>query len=173
MLRSSSNFKREKPVFKTFNPTIFFKTILLRAFFILIIASAIINFNENRIVTSLVILFFSIVFINLGPSSIIVYKDRFQYKLGSSFNLLNSVDTYYYKDIKSISIDGFFTFTFDMLEDAIPNDVIDINPWNSIDLEFKDGKTKSIGTDIYMDELRLSLKFILQNYRQFNNINKD
>ncbi len=172
MLKTPSKYKREKPIFKTFNPTLFYRILIFRIFCIFIIASAIINFNENQIVTSLAILIFSFLLIYIGNPSIIVYRDRFQYKLGSLFNLLNSVDTYYYNDLKSISVDGFFTFTYDMLEDAIPHGIIDINPWNSIDIEFKDGKTKSIDTDIYIDDLRKALKFILQNYRQFNNINR-
>jgi hypothetical protein len=60
---------------------------------------------------TIAIIVFGFLFVWIGQPSVVVYQDRFDYKFGSLLNLLNTHTSYYYKDIKSISLDGFYTQT--------------------------------------------------------------
>ncbi|MFN8165156.1 MAG: hypothetical protein U0X76_03030 [Bacteroidia bacterium] len=159
---------KDKPIFETSNWYQSFGLLIVRVFFAGIVISAAVNFNQNHVATTIAIIFFGFLFVWIGQPSVVVYQDRFDYKFGSLFNLLNTHTTYFYKDIKSISLDGLYTQTFDMIEDSLPKSYLIPDTWNSIELEFKDGKRKSIGTRIYKGDLRNAVEFILQEYKRFN-----
>jgi hypothetical protein len=168
----SKNTNNDKPIFETSNGYKFFTLLLARLFCLGVILSAIVNFKENPIVTTLAIILFIFLFFWVGAESLVVYHDRFIDKWNTLFDLLHRSKTYYYKDIKSISLDGIYTQTFDMIEDVLTN-VTTIDPWNSIELEFKNGKTKSIDTRIYKGDLRMAMKYILQAFRNYNNSHRN
>jgi hypothetical protein len=163
----SKNTHSDKPIFETSNWYKSFGLLIARLICIGVVFSAIVHFKENPVVTTIAIIGFGFLFFFAGVQSVVVYHDRFDHKWGSLFDLMDRSKTYYYKDIKSISLDGFYTQTFDMIEDALTNTALD--PWNSIELEFKDGKRKSIDTWIYKGDLRKAVKYILQEYRSYNN----
>jgi hypothetical protein len=157
----------DKPIFETFNWYKSFWAIIARLFCLGVVISAAVNFKENPIATTLAIIVFGFLFLVASPESVVVYHDRFEYKPVSFFNLLKRNRTYYYKDIKSFSIDGIGTLSFDMIAYAIPHG------WvlgrNKIYIDFKDGKAETIWTWIYKGDLSKAMKYVLEAYVKYNN----
>ena len=157
---------RTQPIFETSNWYQSFGLLIARLLFLGIIVSAAVNYNQNHVATTIAMVVFGFLFVWIGQPSVVVYHDSFEYKYGSLLNVLNSHTTYFYKDIKSISLGGFYTQTFDMIEDSLPKSYLIPDPWNSIELEFKDGKKKSIQTRIFKGDLSKAVNFILEEYRR-------
>jgi len=157
-----------EPVYEYFSWLSFLGTGVFRLFLIVVIINAGLHFNENYVATSIAIFLSTFLFVWIGQPSIQVYPDRFDFKFDSFLNLMNTQQTFYYKDIKSISLDGFYTLAFDMVEDSLLIDRYFGEPWNKINIEFKNGNLKSIRTRIYKSNLRKALKFIFQEFQRYN-----
>jgi hypothetical protein len=156
-----------KVLYESFSVYQFLIWWITRIFIFGIIVSATIHFDENPILISFVIIFGIFFIIKSGQPSIRVYVDRFEHTNGSLLRSFRGYNKYYYKDISSITVNGDYTLTFDVLGDLlIPVHFTD--PSNSIDLIFFDHREESNNTRIYKIRLRKTLKIIIEQYNAYH-----
>jgi len=126
---------------------------------------ALIHYKENPVVTSIVAIVMIFFSLYTWIEVIDVYPDRFILIYDTLIPYFSKRVTYSFDDIKSISIDGFYTLSFELVEDFLPIRHI-YAPWNRLTIEFRNGEIKTIRTRIYKGGLRKAVQHIMVAYHQ-------
>lgn len=140
-------------IFETFSAYEVFKLVIVRLVFVAIIVYAGINFNENPVFVSVTVLVLLVLFFSSGSDRIIVYNDKFIYESGSMLKIFAKQNVYYFKELKNVTCEGFYTVTLDIILDGS-------KPGNKIYVEFLNGEQKVIRTSLYKGQLKEAVNLI-------------
>jgi hypothetical protein len=153
--------QKEEILFKTSSVFRRIFNLLMRLFCVMGILYAVENFDQNRILISILIILLVIFFLTINDTIIIVYNNRIEYISKRIITPLSTCRKIYFNDIENINIKLRLTFIIDFITTIfafIPSSTIS---FNTIIIEQKTNKPPTtIVTKIYENEIRKAFKIV-------------
>jgi hypothetical protein len=91
----------------------------------------------------------------IGNEYVKVYTDKFIYTYASFYKKLSIEESFFYKDVKSVKFQGFFTSQLSSL--LIPTT---IKPQNRLIITYKSNEQKIINTSLNFEQLKKAIELI-------------
>jgi hypothetical protein len=130
---------KENILFKTSSTFQKFANLLIRLFCLSVVIDAAIHFNENRILTSIVITLFFIGFLLVNDKSIIVYSNYIEFNYKCVLPYMLTPIKVYFDDIESIDTKLRFSFGYDFIT-FISSFIPSVNSFNTLIITQKEKK---------------------------------
>lgn len=158
---------RGKLIHRTFS---LYRTIKATIFRVLMLGGgvlAILHFNDNPVLTSLVFAFCFLIFLTAGDDELAVYEDGIKISGGSIWNALRRRNTHRFDEINNISISGNVGAKEERQGDiiiALPGPILPVRSYNHIKVTRTDGTTVDHEVSIFRKEIDKALKHIPRQY---------
>lgn len=150
-------------LFSTFSFYRTIKSLLFRLLFVAVRIFAILHFEENPALTSLVFAISIVVFLTGGDDQILIYEDRIRIRAGTWRQGFRGSKGYWYTDIEKLEIGGAIGLKQDVGGDAIvalPGSGFPIRGWNEVSVRLKSGACINFRMSIYRGEIDEALSKI-------------
>jgi hypothetical protein len=120
-----------------------------------IVVLAIWLYDNNHVLMPIFAIFGFILFLMIGEAELKIYPDRIDYSRNSIFPLSSSRKVFLINTIKTFTITGSSDVSTDINNDlTTPDEFYESEPYNGIEIGFKDGTTVNIETRIYINKLK-------------------
>jgi hypothetical protein len=150
--------EKENILFKTSSP---FRTIfifLMRVFCVIGIINCVSDFNENRILISIVIFLLVVLFLTISNQVVIVYNNHIEYNSKRIVPYLSTYIKIPLEDIQIVNTKLRLTLFNSIITTLIPFIPSSTIAFNTLIIEQKEQKPTTIVTKIYKDQIIKALK---------------